>query len=188
MNFLLAFVFLQFASATPDPAVEAARRSVEALIRPLMAASPAKKSDQAEKFRVDACEKHRINWMNVLLRKEEARLTFSFSKGCDIEGAIEPRFLQEFAANLNLRNLQNYTRIETMNTVSANLETRPMLNLQMRKGLIKGPKSMVRFEADYGVRINPTDNEVMAENLGGELRIFEINGKKVSIKKKILVR
>jgi hypothetical protein len=188
MKFLLIFLVIQSASASSDPLVDAAQKSVEALIRPLMANSPAKRPQGAEKFRVDSCEKHQMNWMNVLLRKQDARLSFSFREGCDIDGIIEPKFLEEFSANLNLRNLQNFTRIETMNTVSANLETKPILNLKMRQGRLKGPESTVFFEADYGLRINPSETKVLSENLGGELRILEINGRKVSLKRKIWVK
>lgn len=186
MKMLLVLFICQLAHASSE--TEAAKRSVEALIRPLMAGTSKKRPPGTEKFRVDNCEKHKIDWMNVLLRKEEAKITFTFKEGCDIEGTIEPRVLESFPANLNLRNLQKYNRVETMNKVTANLETKPILNLEMRDGILKGPKSVVKFEADYGVRINPVGGKTVSENLGGELRILEINGKKVAIKEKIFVK
>jgi hypothetical protein len=46
----------------------------------------------------------------------------------------------------------------------------------------------VLFEADYQVRINPLKkNDPIADNMGGEIRISEINGKKVSVKEKIKI-
>lgn len=74
-----------------------------------------------------------------------------------------------------------------MNKVTANLETKPILNLEMREGILSGKASRVKFEADYSVQINPVEDNVVQKNLGGEIRISEINGKKVSIKEKILV-
>lgn len=186
MKFLLAFFFTLNAVAGSE--VADARRSIEALIQPLMAGSSKKRPPGTEKFRVDQCEKHKINWMNVLLQQEDARMKFTFAPGCDIEGTIQPKMLQEFPANLDLRNLQSFTRVETINKVTANLETNPILNLEMRKGTLSGKTSHVKFEADYAVRINPMGNQTVSENLGGELRISEINGKKVSIKEKIYVK
>lgn len=186
MKYLLIFFFAT--SALGQTEVQDAKRSIEALIQPLMAGTSKKRPTGTEKFRVDKCEKHKINWMNVLLQKEEARMKFTFAPGCDIDGTIQPKVLQEFPANLDLRNLRSFKRVETINKVTANLETKPILNLEMRKGTLSGAKSKVLFEADYSVRINPVGDKTISENLGGELRISEINGKKVSIKEKIYVR
>lgn len=186
MKYLLIFFFSFKAFAGSE--VQDAKRSIEALIQPLMAGSANKRPVGTEKFRVDKCEKHKINWMNVLLQREEARMKFTFAPGCDISGSIQPKMLQEFPANLDLRNLQSFTRVETINKVTANLETNPILNLEMRRGTLTGKSSNVKFEADYAVRINPVGGKTVSENLGGELRISEINGKKVSIKEKIYVK
>lgn len=186
MKYLLIFFFAT--NVFPGTEVQDAKRSIEALIQPLMAGSAKKRPPGTEKFRVDKCEKHKINWMNVLLQREEARMKFTFAPGCDINGTIQPKVLQEFPANLDLRNVQSFTRVETINKVTANLETKPILNLEMRNGTLSGKTSKVKFEADYAVRINPVGKKTVSENLGGELRISEINGKKVSIKEKIFVK
>jgi len=187
MKIFLIF-FLSFTTSHASQ-VDEARRSVEALIRPLLTSSTSKTRPKGtEKFRVDKCKKHKIDWMAVLLKRQEAVLDFKFGPGCDIEGVIKPLVFSPFPANLNLRNLQSFSRVETMNKVTANLETRPILNLEMREGLLTGKNSKVKFEADYKVRINSTGTNVTTENLGGELRISEINGKKVNMKEKILVK
>lgn len=186
MKFLLMFLFSSFVTASTE--VQDAKRSIEALIQPLMAGSSKSRPKGTEKFRADNCEKHKINWMDVLLRKQEAVMKFTFKPGCDIQGEIRPEILKEFPANLDLRNLQSYDRVETMNKVTANLEAKPILNLEMRKGHLTGKKTRVKFEADYRVRINPIEGKTVSENLGGELRISEINGKKVSINEKIYVK
>ncbi len=185
MTFLLAVLIptLIFANAE----IEDAKRSVQSLIRPLIAGSSKNRPKGTEKFRVDACEKKKINWMNVLMMRETVELNFKFKEGCDIEGKIVPKILQSFPAKLNLRNIQSFSKIETSNKVTANLQTRPILNLQMREGVLSGKTSLVKFEADYEVQMNPTGGKKIQDNRGGEIRISEINGKKVSIKEKILV-
>lgn len=186
MKYLLVLLIPGIALASPE--VEDAKRSITALIQPLMAGNSTKRPKGTEDFRVDQCEKKKINWMDVLLMRETAKLDFKFKEGCDIQGSITPKVLQPFVANLDLRNVRSYSRVETKNTVTANLETKPILNLEMREGVLSGKKDVVKFEADYRVRISPMENKTVSENLGGELRIFEINGKKVSIKEKILVK
>lgn len=185
---IFLIMFLSFSSAFASE-MDEAKKSVEALIRPLLTSgSSAQRPKGTEKFRVDTCKKHKIDWMAVLLRQSEATLDFSFKPGCDIEGVIKPLILTPFPAGLKLRNLQSFDKVDTMNKVTAVLETRPILNLEMREGLLTGKKSKVKFEADYRVRVSPTGGKTVTENLGGEIRISEINGKKVQIKEKILVK
>jgi hypothetical protein len=186
MKFLLMLIFTLDAYASLE--VEEARESIKALIRPLIAGSSKQRPTGIEKFRVDKCEDHKINWMNVLLKKEEAKIKFTWKPGCDIQGEVRPEILSPFPLVLELRHLQNYNHVKTTNKVTANLETSPILNLEMREGLLSGTKSRIKFEAHYSVRIAPHLGKAVSENLGGELRISEINGKKVSIKEKILVK
>jgi hypothetical protein len=186
MKYLLVFLIPCMALATPE--IEDAKKSVIALIQPLMAGNSKNRPKGTEDFRVDGCEKKKINWMDVLLMKETAKLDFKFKEGCDIQGSVTPKVLQPFPADLDLRNLRSYSNLKTQNTVTANLETKPILNLEMRDGVLSGKKDVVKFEADYRVRISPMEKKTVTENLGGELRISEINGKKVSIKEKILVK
>lgn len=185
MKFLLVF-FLSF-NVLAQSELEDAKRSIRSLIAPLMAGSSKQRPKGTEKFRVDGCDKEKIDWLDVLLMRTTATLNFKFKEGCDIQGTIRPKVLQPFPAELDIRNIQSYSKIKTMNKVTANLETKPILNLEMREGLLSGKKSVVKFEADYSVRINPVQNKTVSENLGGEIRFSEINGKKVSIKEKILV-
>lgn len=167
--------------------IEDAKRSVKSLIAPLMAGTRQHRPKGTEKFRVDGCEKKKIDWMGILLMRSSATLDFKFKEGCDIEGTIKPKVLQTFPADLNLRNIESYSKIQTINKVTANLESKPILNLEMREGVLSGATSKVKFEADYKVQINPVEDKVVQKNLGGELRISEINGKKVNIKEKIFV-
>lgn len=186
MKFLLILLLPSLAYGSAE--IEDAKRSVLALIQPLMAGSSKKATKVAEKFRVDDCGKHKIDWMAVLFERKSATMEFKFKEGCDIQGKIQPKILHPFEANLDLRNIKSYDRVETINKVTADLQAKPVLNLEMREGLLTGKKTKVRFEADYKVRVSPAGKETISENLGGELRISEINGKKVNIKEKIFIK
>lgn len=183
MKFLL-LLFPLMAYASPE--MEDAKRSIYSLIQPLIARN-ATKPLGTEKFRVDGCPKKKINWGNVLLMRESAALEYKFAPNCDIQGTIFPKLLQPFPAILELRNIQSYEKIETENTITAILETKPILNLEMRKGELSG-KHSVKFEVDYQVQLDPMKKDALEKDLGGELRIVELNGKKVLIKEKIRVK
>jgi hypothetical protein len=167
--------------------IEEAKKSIQTLIKPLLPGQEKVRPKGTEKFRVDACDKKKINWMEVLMMRAEATLDYKFKPGCDIEGTIRPKILSEFPAKLKLRNVESYNEVESTNRVTANLDSKPILNLEMRSGELNG-KSKVKFEVDYQVQINPLDKSRPVEkNLGGELRITEIDGQKTSIKEKIMV-
>ena len=184
MKIFLMLFLSTMAFASPE--VEEAKKSIRTLIRPLMGQN-AKRPKGTEKFRTDGCKVKKINWMDVLMMKDSADLDFKFQDGCDIQGQVKPRVLQTFDANFDLRNLESYNRVETENKITADLQVKPILNLAMRKGVLKG-KHTVKFEADYAVRVNPTAKKAIEKNLGGELRITEIDGKKADIKEKIFVK
>ncbi len=182
---LLLPIFLY--AATPQEISEA-KKSIQSLIRPLLPGSDKKVSKEMGNFQVDKCEKQKIDWMDVLLMKSRPTLVYKFKDGCDIQGSIEPKIFQSFPAALELRHMESYDHIQTQNKVTASFETRPLMNLEMREGKLKGKKGIVKFEADYAVRINPADKKnIVSENKGGEIRISEIYGEKVSIKETIKI-
>lgn len=180
---VLLLSFLTFGGSE----IEDAKLSIKSLMAPLLAGQSKIRPKGTEKFRVDACPKKKIDWMNVLMMKEEATLDYKFKVGCDIEGTIKPKVFQAFPVNLKLRNIRSYSNVTSQNTITAQLESKPILNIAMRSGILSGNKNNVKFEADYQVQINPMSKKAIDKNLGGELRISEINGKKVNIKEKILV-
>lgn len=174
--------------SAPTKPIEEAKQSIKALIRPLVPGTAKERPKGTEKFRVDACEKHKINWMDVLMMKKSVTLEFAFKPGCDIQGSITPKVLRPFPAVLKLRNLASYQKVESQNKITASLQSRPIMNLEMREGILFGHKGKVKFEADYSVQIDPLKpKSPVHRNLGGELRITEINGLKVSIKERIMV-
>lgn len=185
MKFLLIFILPQVLLAQ-TPVLDA-KKSIKSLIQPLMASNSKKRPPGTEKFRLDGCEQKKIDWTAILLMQESADLQYKFKPNCDIEGTISPRVFQAFPANLKLRNIQSFTNIATQNKITANLQTRPILKLEMRQGLLTGAKDNVKFEADYSLQINPTATNPVEKNLGGELRILEINGEKSQIKEKIYI-
>lgn len=116
------------------------------LLSPLIPGATHKSATRG-KFKVDECEKHKINWTEVLLMQKDAVLKYSFKDGCDIEGTIRPKIFQEFPARLNLRHLENYTCVESINKITAGLEKMPILFLAMRSGVLSGNKGKVKFMA-----------------------------------------
>jgi hypothetical protein len=140
------------------------------------------------KFSVEHCEKYKINWAEVLTFRNRPTLSYSFKPGCDIEGTIKPMLLKPFPADLKLRNLSNFTRLESENKITSTIESKPVMLLEITEANLTGKQGKVKFEADYRVRIDPInkDNPV-EENLGGEIRITELYGQKVSITEKIMV-
>ena len=180
---LLLIPFLAYGNSE----IEDAKRSIQSLIRPLLNGGGQARPKGAEKFRVDTCEKEKINWMDVLFMRKEATLTYTFKEGCDIQGTITPKVFQPFPAKLALRHIDSYQEVQGQNRIMAQLESKPILNLEIREGLLTG-KHKVKFEADYKVQINPMEKNPVEKNLGGVLRILELNGKKVNITEKILVK
>ena len=185
MKILLIFFWPLMALSADQ--VSDAKKSILSLIQPLIGQTPLKRPPGTEKFRVDQCEKKKIDWMNVLLMKETATLNFKFKPGCDIEGSVTPKVFVPFTSELNIRNIQSYSHIKSVNKINADLQSKPILNLAMTEGELSG-KHKVKFEADYQVQINPMAKNPIEKNLGGELRILEIDGKKTNIKEKILVK
>jgi hypothetical protein len=185
MKYLLIILLPTLALAQSE--IEDAKRSVRSLIQPLMAGSSKSRPKGTEKFRVDGCDNKKVDWMGIILMRSSATLDYKFKKDCDIEGTITPKVFQSFPASLKLRNIQSYSKVDSQNKVTANLETKPILNLEILEGVLSGKKSLVKFEADYKVQMNPTAKNPVEKNLGGEIRILEINGKKTNIKEKIFV-
>ena len=126
--------------------------------------------------------------MDVILMRESASLTYTFKPGCDVEGTIRPAVLKPFPADLKLKNLQSFTKLESENRITSTIESLPVMNLEIRSASLSGKRGKIIFEADYAVRINPLKKEnPVEENLGGQIRIMEIFGKKVSLKENIKV-
>lgn len=184
---LLIALFLSFTVAA-NREIEDAKASIESLIAPLVPHSKTSKSLPKNGFRVDKCEKKKINWFNVMTMKEEVTLNFKFAPGCDIEGSFKPKIFSPFPVTLTLRHIKSFNKMTSENRITAGLENPPLLNLTITGGELHGQKSKVKFEADYKLRINPLNPTGIEKNLGGELRIHEINGKKVSIKEKIYIK
>jgi hypothetical protein len=187
--YLLLIGFLsihQLHSSTNE--INEATTSIRSLISPLLPGKKKISSTILKDFRVDKCQTEKINWSDVLLMRKAVTLNFKFKDGCDLEGAVRPKIFSPFPADLKLRNLKLYDRLQTMNTVSSTIESRPLMKIEMRDGVLHGKSGTVKFEADYQVILNPADrNRPIDKNLGGEIRITEIYGKQVSLKEKIFV-
>lgn len=183
---LVALVLSARAYATSE--TEEAKKSLRALLTPILQKPVKDPKALIKDFSVANCDKHKINWMNVILMRESAALTYKFKPGCDIEGTVYPTIIKPFTTDLKLKNLQNFTHLISENKITASLETEPVMNLEVRSAKLTGAKGVVKFDADYAVRINPLEKKnPVTENMGGEIRITEIYGKPVSIKEKIKI-
>lgn len=167
-------------------AKDEAKASLKALVSPILQKYIKSNKEIKGEFTLEKCDKHVINWGNVLLMRESATLKYKFKPGCDIQGDITPFLVRPFPVELKLKNLHDFTQLKSQNTITATIESNPIMNLEVRGAELTGSKGIVKFEADYAVRIDPMKKQNMvSENLGGEIRISEIYGKKVSIKEKV---
>lgn len=183
---VLALLIVQVAYAQNES--EEAKKSLKALIEPILQKSVKDPKSEFKDFSVKNCEKHKINWMDVILMQKSAALTYTFKPGCDIQGTVYPAVIKPFPVDLKIKNLKDFSRLESENKITATIESQPIMNMAVRSAKLTGPKGLVKFEADYAVRIDPMKKQNMVtENLGGEIRITEIFGKTVSIKEKIKV-
>lgn len=185
---ILIFLAMPLWSASQKE-INEARQSITTLIGQLIPGHAKTRPKGTEKFRVDQCPEHKVDWADVLLMKKTVTLSYRFSPGCDIQGDITPKMFTPFPASLDLKNLNPYQKVEAQNKIIASLESKPILLLEIRQGVLNAKKGAVKFEADYRVKINPLHTkEIIEENLGGEIRITEIFGQKTSIKEKVLVK
>jgi hypothetical protein len=188
MYYLLfvALSFHQLHASTKE--IDEARSSIRSLISPLLPGPKKAVSSLLKDFRVDKCQTEKIDWADILMMRKTVTLVFTFHEGCDVQGSVQPKVFQSFPSDFKLRNLKYYDRVQNQNTVQATFESKPIMTIEMREGILYGKPGKVRFEADYQVQINPLNREKPVEkNLGGEIRITEISGQKVSIKEKIFV-
>ena len=188
MKLLFLVIFIS-SNTYAQNEVEEAKKSIEALIQLLIPKKSIDEKHKAQNFSLEKCEKYQINWINVLLMKQSSKMTYTFKVGCDIEGEFQPMLLKPFFIDLKLKNLNSFIRLKTENKITVELEEKPILFLEIRSAEMMGSRGVVKFEADYAVRINPLNkNNMLEKNLGGEIRIKEIYGKSVSIKKKIMIK
>lgn len=189
MRKLLLISSLFFLSAVyAKNETEEAKKSFKALIEPILQKQANDPASTTRDFSVANCEKYKINWMDVIMMQKSIALSYKFKPGCDIEGVIKPMVLKPFPVSLKLKNLSKFNLLESENKITATIESLPIMNLAVRSAKLTGAQGLVKFEADYSVRINPLkENNIIEENLGGEIRITEIYGKVANIKEKIKV-
>jgi hypothetical protein len=190
MKILLIFSFIALGQWTyAAPETQEVKETLLVLIEPLLQQNTVSKAKIENQFSIKNCEKYKINIQETLLLGQSVNFVYKFKPGCDIEGVVTPKILAPFAIDLKLRNLPSFERLKSENRITAELEEKPILNLSIRSGELTGPKGKLAFEADYAVRIDPMKKKNMLDkNLGGEIRISEIFGKKVTLKEKILIQ
>lgn len=189
MKILFCFLLLSTVFAAENSNVEAVRQSLRTMLTPILSKNLGSKSLGKSSFSIKECEKSNVNWKNFLLLQEEFKLNLSFKEGCDVEGSVSPKPFSPFPAKLKVRNLYGFEKLEMTNKLNSTLETNPVITLTVTEGVLTGPKGKVRFEAEYDVRIDPLNREdPIKEDLGGDIKINQIFGQKVSIKEKIYLK
>ncbi len=183
MNFLLIFLLMTLASYAHDETVTTTK-SLETIMSSLTNHLKRNTVLKNESFRTDRCEKNKVVWTDVLMGKKIENIQYHFQEGCDLQGVVEPKIFQEFPLKLSLRNLP-FSLLESQNIIHAKIELNPILDVQMRRGHLTGNQLSVYFEADYQIRIKTIHSKIITEYIGGEIRINQINKKKVKIRKKI---
>lgn len=189
MHKVLLLITISLVSTTfASTESEEAKKSLRALLTPILQKSVKDPKALLKDFSVEKCEKYKINWMDVILMKKSTPMVYTFKPGCDIEGTVYPTVFKPFKTDLKLKNLQNFTHLISENTITATIESQPIMNLAIRSAKLTGEKGQVKFEADYAVQIDPMKKgDPVAKNIGGEIRITEIYGNAVSIKEKIKI-
>jgi hypothetical protein len=190
MNYLILIVLILIPFTYAGREMEDVKQSLRVLIKPLLQKSNIRSTNlRGSKFDISACEKHKIDWGSLLMMKESPSIKYKFAPGCDIEGVINPKLFTSFPVNLKLRNLEDFTHLESENKITSSIESLPVLNLDVRSASLISPKGKIKFEADYAVRMNPLNQKnPIEENLGGEIRIVEIYNKKVDLREKVKIQ
>ena len=193
MSFIILLLLTQISFAAPlgaqQQSIKATADSVKGLIAPLILSKQSKAKVVGDGFKVNGCQHHKIDWMEVLMMKSSVALTYKFTNDCDIEGTIKPMVIKPFLAELKLRNLRSFELMKSENKITSTFETKPVMTMEILSGELIGKKENVKFTADYQVRINPLkEKDAIEENMGGVIKISEINGQKVNITEKILIK
>lgn len=188
---MLIWIFLTLGNlelSASNLEIEEARSSILSLISPLLPGEKKKSAPVKSAFRVDQCAREKIDWGDVLLMKKSAAIEFKFQEGCDLEGSVTPRIMDPFPVEFKLRNLRLYERVKTEASVSPTFETNPLMTIDLKNGVLSGPRGKVLFEAEYRFVMDPMNQKnPVKKNLGGEVRIKEIFGKRTSVREKILI-
>ncbi|MFY7992511.1 MAG: hypothetical protein ACOVP4_04385 [Bacteriovoracaceae bacterium] len=130
-------------------------------------------------FSVKDCPKHKIDWTSIIFRREKPNLTYTFAKGCDIEGTVSPQVLQAFPIQFKMRHLDKFEQIKGEAKLAPTLSTKPLLRLDLTSTEISSNTEKIRFNAYYETEIDPLSKKVIGKHLGGKIFIEEVNGKAV---------
>lgn len=186
--FIFFFVFSSASLASNSQDISYAKKTITGLISSLLVQNKQNESKKTISFRVDQCEKYKIDWTKMILAQEKVEFKYTFNEGCDLEGSFTPKFVTPFPINLMLKNLGPYKKVNSLAKIYANLETHPIINLEISEGILSGDDKNVSFDAKYKLRLNPLANEKnRLENLGGEILIKKIGSRTTKIKEKIFI-
>ena len=131
-----------------------------------------------EKFKVYNCELQEKKWLTLLLGGPSFEEKLSFKTGCDLDGRFSPKMREAFEVPIKLRNFVPYQNFKGAVQLLMQLDFNPKLELVLKGAKLSGEKKEVVFDLHYSATINPLNQDILEKDLGGELLIISVDGKK----------
>lgn len=159
---------------------------IEETKKVLKALLPFQGKSKNSSFKIDQCKIDKNKWTMLLLAKQSFTEKLNFNKGCHVEGQYTTKMETPFPVNFKLKNLKNFEKVNFNFLIKLIYEPVPMIKVFMNNGTLKGKKDIIKFDVDYSAEIDPLSKGFIKKDLGGNIVINSINGKK--IKQKIPIK
>lgn len=165
--------FILFSLILPFNSYASEKASIEELLKKLFSHKVSK-----DQFKVHNCSFQESKWLTLLLGGPSFEEKLDFKKGCDLEGKFRPRMRESFELPLKLRNFNPYQDFKSTAQILMTLDFNPKLQINLKDAKLVGNKKEVVFDLIYSATVNPLNEDILEKDLGGELHIKSINGKK----------
>ena len=129
----------------------------------------------------DKCDYQKEKWATSLLTKESFVEKISFKNGCDLQGTYTVKMDQFFPIEIAIRNHKSINKLKGNIKFEVVFEKKALLKISMKEMKTKGSDN-IQFDLAYGVYIDPLSKDPLGDHKGGELTIYEHNGKKLNKK------
>jgi hypothetical protein len=174
---LLTFNSHAFAGKT-NASTENVSDDVAKLIQALF---PLKGKSNLKNFKTQKCKNEKEKWMMLLLGSQPFTSNVKFNKQCDMQGSYTAKLATPFPINFKLRNLKKFNAIKGNILIKFIFEPSPQIQLELQNTKLMGEPS-VTFNANYAVEVEPLGQNPIKKDLGGQVFIKKINGKKINKK------
>lgn len=137
-------------------------------------------------FNVGKCDKRPSDWVMGALKKNDIPKSYAFDEKCDVSGSFTASFHNDFPISFATRNLRSFTETSMMVKMRTGKGTKGFRYLfEVANGILKGGGTTVDFSAKYEVDINPSNGHAIFSTQDGTVYISKINGKAVSVSRKL---